>query len=240
MDDEEWDRFAAILAARHSKRSFVDRPVPRRVLELVLRSAGASAPSSRNGQPWRVEVLSGERRDELALALTDQFDRGVPPNPDYAGRPARALPEAEARAREAGAGVLLAKGIERGDEAARRRHLRDNLGFYGAPVELVLHLPADAGPGQFLELGLFLQSVMLGLVACRLGSCPQAGVAGYPDTIRAVLGLGADRLVVCGLAVGYPDETAPVNGFRPRRARLSEYVRWHGRGTTVPAPPLGE
>lgn len=228
MDDNEWNGFAAVLEARHSKRSFVDIPVPRRTLELVFRAAAAGAPSSRNGQPWQVEVLCGDRRDELARALRDQFDRGVPPHPDYPGRPARVRPEAEARAREAGAGVLRAKGVERTDEAARRRHLRDNLGFYGAPVELILHLPADATPGQFMELGLFLQGVMLGLVACRLGSCPQFSVAGYPDTIRDVLGLGADRLIVCGLAVGHPDETAPVNGFHPRRARLSEYVRWHG------------
>jgi nitroreductase len=229
MGDNDWDGFAAILEARHSKRSFVDKAVPMRTLELVLRTAAAGAPSSRNGQPWQVEVLFGDRRDELARALGEQFDRGVPAHPDYAGRPARQGPEAEARAREAGAGVLRAKGVERADKEARRRHLRDNLAFYGAPVELVLHLPSDAEPGQFLELGLFLQSVMLGLVAHGLGSCPQVSVAGYPDTIRAVLGLGADRLIVCGLAVGYPDETAEVNRFHPRRARLSEYVRWHGR-----------
>ncbi|GAB2960485.1 nitroreductase [Saccharothrix stipae] len=228
MDDSTWNGFVAILEARHSKRSFVAAEVPARVLEQVLRAAATAAPSSRNGQPWRVEVLRGDRRDELARALCDQFDRGVPTRPDYAARPARTTPEADARAHEAGAGVLRAKGVARDDEQARRRHLRDNLAFYGAPVELILHLPADAVPGQFLELGMFVQGVVLGLVACRLGSCPQVSVAGYPDTVREVLGLGADRLVVCGLAVGYPDETAPVNAFHPRRAELSEYVRWHG------------
>ncbi|GAB2859958.1 hypothetical protein GCM10027074_28850 [Streptomyces deserti] len=98
--------------------------------------------------------------------------------------------------------------------------------FYGAPAALVCHLPGDAVPGTFLETGLFLQNVMLGLVARGLGSCPQFSVAGYADALRRKLDIDADRIIVCTLAVGYPDEAAPVNRFVPRRAGLEEYVRW--------------
>ena len=91
---------------------------------------------------------------------------------------------------------------------------------------MILHLPADAVAGTFLEMGFFLQNIMLGLVARGLGSCPQASVTGYSDCIRAELGLGADRLIVCSLAVGYPDPRATVNAFAPERADLAEYVRW--------------
>jgi nitroreductase len=143
----------------------------------------------------------------------------------------------EDRAREAGTGVLLAKGHSGNHRAARRAHLRDNLGFYDAPVEMIFHLPADAQPGQFLEMGFFLQNVMLALVARGLGSCPQFSVAGYPDVIRAELGLGADRLVVCGLAVGYPDESVRVNRFQPRRAEPAEYVQWHDQPPLATAGP---
>jgi nitroreductase len=76
-------------------------------------------------------------------------------------------------------------------------------------------------------MGFFLQSVMLALVACGLGSCPQFSVAGYADAIRDELGLGDDRLIVCGLAVGHPDESIPVNHFHPRRADLADFVQWH-------------
>ena len=68
---------------------------------------------------------------------------------------------------------------------------------------------------------------MLALVACGLGSCPQFSVAGYPDAIRDELGIGGDRLIVCGLAVGHPDESVAVNHFHPARAELTEFVRWH-------------
>jgi nitroreductase len=72
-----------------------------------------------------------------------------------------------------------------------------------------------------------MQNVMLSLVGRGLGSCPQYSVAGYGDVIRAKLKLGTDRLIVRSLAVGYADETAPVNRFFPERAPLEDYVQWH-------------
>ena len=39
--------------------------------------------------------------------------------------------------------------------------------------------------------------------------------------------LWIDCLIVCSLAVGYADDTAPVNRFVPDRIRLEEYVQWH-------------
>lgn len=236
MDASPWTVLGSVLGGRHCKRAFLDKSVPRDLLENVLRTA-AHAPSTRNGQPWQVAVVTGPRKDVLARRLCAEFDSGVTPRPDYEYRSARSDPTDDARAREASVGVLLAKGHSGNDRAARRAHLRDNLGFYGAPVEMIFHLPADARPGQFLEMGFFLQNVMLSLVALGLGSCPQFSVAGYPDAIRAELGLAADRLVVCGLAVGYPDESVPVNRFRPGRAELTDYVQWHDQAPPATAEP---
>ena len=225
------DGFLSVITARHCKRAFLDRPVARETLEAVL-AAAAHAPSTRNAQPWSVAVLMGDARDGLSRKLCEDFDNGVPARLDYLPRPSRPDPAVEERARAAGAGVLQAKGIARDDEAARRAHQRDNFLFYGAPVELIFHLPADAAPGTFLELGFFIQNVMLGLVAHGLGSCPQASVAGYADSIRAYLGFGSDRLIVCGMAVGWPDPAAPVNGFFPERAGPADFAQWFDRSAS--------
>jgi nitroreductase len=231
MDSE----LLSIITARHCKRAFLDRAVPRETLEAVFTAAG-HAPSTRNAQPWQVAVLSGAARDELSRKLCENFDRDVEPRLDYLARPAVAPPVFEQRAAAAAAGLLQAKGIARDDAAARRDHQRQNFLFHGAPVELIFHLPRDAAPGSFLELGLFAQNVMLGLVCCGLASCPQASVAGYPDTIREHLGLGSDRLIVCGMAVGYADDDAPVNHFAPERAPLADYLRWFTAGAAEGPP----
>ncbi len=217
--------FLSIITARHCKRAFLDRAVPRALLEEVLRAA-THAPSTRNGQPWAVAVLLGGAREALARRLCALFDSDAPMQMDYASRPAEVPAIHQDRAVAASVGVHAAKGIARDDQAGRRTHLRDNFRFYGAPAALIFHLPSNAAPGTFLEMGFFVQNVMLGLVARGLGSCPQASVAGYSEAIREHLGLGAGRLIVCGMSVGYPDDTAPVNRFAPERAPLSDFTQW--------------
>ncbi|KAB1140272.1 oxidoreductase [Streptomyces luteolifulvus] len=224
QDDRACDGLA-LIGARHCKRAFLDRPVPRDVLAEVLLVAG-QAPSSRNAQPWRVTVVTGDTLTALTRTLQEAFERGEQPRPDCAGRPPSQDSTAAERARAARSGVLRAKGHAPDDPSAGRAHLSDNLRFFDAPAALVCHVPGDAVAGTFLETGFFLQNVMLGLVARGLGSCPQFSVAGYADALRRKLDIDADRLIVCTLAVGYADEAAPVNRFVPHRARLEEYVRW--------------
>ena len=213
------------ITARHCKRAYLDRPVPQAVLRDVL-AAAAHAPSTRNAQPWEVVVLSGAARRRLADRLCAAFDADTPARPDYVNRRPTTDPRELERAERAGRGLFEARGIAGDDPQARGTIQRSNFQFHGAPVAMILHLPADAVAGTFLEMGFFLQNVMIGLVGCGLGSCPQFSVAGYSDCVRAELGLGDDRLIVCSLAVGYPDPEAPVNAFAPERAGLAEYTRW--------------
>jgi nitroreductase len=221
------EAFLSVIANRHCKRAFLDRQVPRQVLERVLSVAG-NAPSPRNTQLWQVAVLQGETRDALSRRLCAVMDAGAPREADYISRPATMDAVHEQRSFAWGSAFYGAMGIARDDQAGRGEVERRNLRFYGAPVAMIFHLPVNAVAGTFLEMGFFLQNVMLGLVSCGLGSCPQFSVARYGKTIRDFLGLGAQRLVVCGLSVGYVDESVPVNGFHPERAGLAEYATWHG------------
>jgi len=227
------DAFLSIITSRHCKRAFLDRPVPRQVLERVL-SAASHAPSPRNTQFWQVAVLMGEARDELSRRLCAALDSTESYEPDYVNRPTPMGALHEQRAFEWGAAFYGTMGISRDDHASREEFERKNLCFYGAPVAMVFHLPSNAVPGTFLETGFFLQSVMLGLVACGLGSCPQYSVARYSNVIRDFLDLGSERLVVCNLSVGYIDESAPINSFYPERAALEEYTRWCGHPASAP------
>jgi nitroreductase len=222
------DGFLSVITSRHCKRAFLDRPVSRDVLERVLTAAG-HAPSTRNTQFWQVAVMMGEARDELSRRLSAASESAERYKPDYVNRPTQMGEVHEQRAFTWGAGYYGAMGIARNDEAGRREVERRNLRFYGAPVAMIFHLPANAVPGTFLEMGFFLQNVMLGLVSCGLGSCPQYSVALYSAVIRDFLGLGSDRIVICSLSVGYIDNSNPINRFYPERAGLHEYTRWYGQ-----------
>ena len=217
--------FLSVLHARHCQRAFLDEAVPRDILEAVLLAAG-QAPSGKNSQPWKVTVTAGARRDALSEALCAAYDAGEKGKADYEYSLLPPPAEWMDRARACGYALFDLKGIERKDYEARKAHGRENFTFFGAPVVMIFHLPRGAERGNFLDLGMFMQNVMLGLTAHGLGSCPQFSVAGYADIVRKVLGLAEDRCIVAGMSVGWPDAEAKVNTFVPERLRLGDYVNW--------------
>lgn len=213
-----------LMHQRHCKRAFLPDPVPRDVLARIL-TAAAQAPSSKNTQPWGVAVIQGPALQAFSQHLCALFDAQTPQVPDYAYFPDPWPAGFLERARACGYGLFELKGIDRRDRPARRAHDRENFTFFGAPACLIFHLPAQAERGSFLDLGFLMQNLMLGLVAFGLASCPQFSVAGYPDAIRDFLGL-EERLIVCGMAIGYPDPAAEVNTYVPERLPLEAFVQW--------------
>lgn len=58
------------IAARRSIRKFKNTPVPRHIIEEIIK-AGALAPSSKNRQPWHFVVITGKAKEE-ALSTMEQ------------------------------------------------------------------------------------------------------------------------------------------------------------------------
>ncbi|NKB65266.1 MAG: hypothetical protein GKR95_25260 [Gammaproteobacteria bacterium] len=220
------NEFIHLIGQRHCTRGFLDKAVERTLLIDVL-TAAASAPSSQNTQPWKVAVLSGTTRDDLSRRLCENFCNDGAPTPDYLNRPKDLTESMAARSAAYGKEMLEFKGIGRDDKAARRQHRKENFDFFGAPVELIFHLPGNAAPGTFLDLGFFMQNVILGLEASGLASCPQYSVASFSKIIKSCLALDEDRIVVSGMAVGYPDQDNSINQFYPKRDALDQYVKFY-------------
>ena len=217
--------FIEVVKNRHCMRSFLDREVDRQILDVVLESATHAA-SSKNSQPWQVKVLSGDVCRALSAKLCGLFDEGVVEQPDYVYM-TEPMPDIfKQRARSCGYGLFDLKGIKKDDYEARKLHNRENFEFFGAPVMMLFHLHEGAQSGNFMDLGLFLQNVMLGLVAYGLGSCPQFSLTSYSKCIKSWVGIDQKRVFVCGLSVGYPDVSAEVNCYIPSRVPLSEVVDW--------------
>lgn len=214
-----------LIAQRHSKRAFLNEPVTRRQLEQIF-AAASHAASSKNTQPWQVAVVTGSTKDQLSSAMCKKFDADEFDGEDYTYMIDPMPPEFKQRARECGYGIYQTKGIAREDSAARKAHFRENYTFFNAPVGLIFHLPKGAERGNFLDMGLFMQNVMLGITAEGLGACPQFSISAYSKTVREILKLDA-RIIVCGMAVGYPDESAVVNTFIPNRLPVEAFTTWH-------------
>src|SRR3546814_4401269 len=81
---------------------------------------------------------------------------------------------------------------------------------------------------QWVDVGIWLQTIMLLLRGEGLDSCPQEYLGLFGRTIKTHLGLSDDTLLFSGLAIGWRDPDAPVNNFARDRVPLAEQVIFQG------------
>ena len=215
------------VASRRSVRAFTDEPVDRAVLEKVLETAQRSA-SGGNLQPWRVYVLGDEAMALLRAKVAQRLDGDGPPAPpvEYDIYPPSLWSPYRERRFANGEQLYAALEIPRDDKPARLGQFAKNWDFFGAPVGLMLYVDRGMGRPQWGDLGIWLQSVMLLLREAGLDSCPQEAWSAQHDLVAEVVRPPEELILWSGLAIGYADESAPVNGWRSDRAPLSESVTW--------------
>lgn len=213
-----------LVHGRRSVRAYRPDPVPDAVLHQLLQSA-RQAPSGGNLQPGHFIQVRGPLRDALTQALLADRDSATPEREDYGYFP-RPMPMALRKRQAASAQALYgALGVAREDRAGRDAQFARNYRFFDAPVALVISIDARFGAGGYMDLGMSLYGLQLAAAAKGLGSCAIGALASYPDTVRRVLGLADSEHIVCGLALGWPDDAAPVNRTQTTRAPLGEYFR---------------
>jgi nitroreductase len=211
------------VLARRSVRGFLDKPVD---LELIRRlvELAARAPSGGNLQPWHIDVASGPALDGFKRDIAAKLMAGHKEAPAYDIYPLELDDPYKSRRFEVGEAMYGHIGILREDRAARRLWFARNFAFFGAPVALFCTVRRTMGPPQWSDLGMYLQTLMLLLVEHGLASCPQECWAIYPETVTAFLGTPPERMLFCGMAIGYEDEGEPANRLRSVRAPLEEWA----------------
>lgn len=231
MDHPNSQQFVdeAILG-RHSIRAFLDRPVPREVVENILEVA-SRAPSGTNTQPWQVVVLTGEPKAELSRKILEAFDDpavAATHAPEYDYYPVQWVSPYLDRRRKVGWDLYGRLDIAKGDKARMHAQHRRNYRFFDAPVGLIFTIDRILRQGSWLDYGMFLQNVMIAARARGLDTCPQAAFTTYHRIISEHLALPAERALVCGMSLGYADPAAPENGLVTEREPVSSFARFEG------------
>jgi nitroreductase len=212
------------LATRKTIRAFRPDPVPRETIEAMLTLA-ARAPSGGNLQPWRVYALLGEARNELVRRVAaKRAETPMGEAPEYHIYPLHLTEPYRTRRFRVGEQMYATMNIPREDKIARLKFFSRNWEFFGAPVGLIFTIDRQMQQGQWADLGMFMQSLMLLAREHGLHTCPQEAWAVWHSTIRDYLAVPENEMIFCGMAIGYADETAPVNALETERAPLGEYV----------------
>jgi nitroreductase len=118
--------------------------------------------------------------------------------------------------------------VERSDKPARYRQFARNYQFFDAPVALFVAMDKSYGVAQWADCGGYLQTLMLLARGHGLHTCPQQAWVAFHKTVRAHLKLPDHHIVYTGLALGYEDKDAPINGWRAPRDPLDFFAVFQG------------
>jgi nitroreductase len=209
------------INSRKSVRAFLPTPVD----EQTILEIAARAPSGTNMQPWKVYVVTGAKKQAVTDAIMNSGIRAEKIAWDeYKYYPDQFFEPYLSRRRAVGFALYSLLGIgKREVERMRAQHDR-NFSFFDAPVGMIFTIDRRLNMGSWIDHGMFLQSIMIAARGRGLHTCPQAAFAPYHRQIRPLLDIPEEEIIVCGMALGFEDETKPENTLRSERAPLEEFV----------------
>jgi len=218
--------FDDVLRQRRSVRAFKPDPVPLALVRDLLDCARL-APSGTNIQPWKVHVVAGEVRSRLEAEVLAHRETNPPDTSAEFPRARRTEPYVS-RARTLGKAMYSLIGIPRGDQAANWAQWGRNYKFFDAPVGLIFTIDKSLDCMSFLDTGMFIQNLLLAAKARGLDTCPQGAWNNYWTVTRRVLKVPDDQWIVCGVSLGWADETHPVNTLVADREPIEAFATFHG------------
>ncbi len=216
---------AAAIKGRRSIRKFKSQDVPKSVITEILEEARWS-PSWGNTQPWDLYVLKGKTLAKFKEMNLKQTLAGAAIAPDVPML--EKWPDAmKARYGELGKVILSVQGIKREDKNARDKYYQNMVSMFDAPCLILACISRDnLVEYQMLDIGLIAQTICLAAYGKGLGTCLLAAAARFSAEIRKIAAIPADKKIVVGIALGYPDPSFPLNNFARERAKLDEFVHW--------------
>jgi nitroreductase len=221
----------AAITTRRSVRAFLPTPVPRQTIEDIL-AVASRAPSGVNTQPWKVTVLTGAAKDALSQKILAAHNANAAAGStgadvgEYDYYPTEWAPPYIDRRRKIGWDLYSLLGIAKGDKARMHVQHGRNYAFFDAPVGLIFTIDRVLRQGSWLDYGMFLQNVMTAARGRGLDTCPQAAFIGFHKVIAEHLALPTSEMVVCGMSLGFADESAPENQLITEREAVSGFTRF--------------
>ena len=207
------------VSSRYSVRGYKPEPLPDELITEIFEIARL-APSNTNCQPWHVAVVSGEPRERLEAAICALADEGVPPNREFPAAKDALTGVYLERRRACGWGYYGTMGVTREDREGRAALARKNFEFFGAPHVAFFSMPLSMDRSNAVDMGIFLQTVMLVMQEKGVGCIAQGALASYPDPVREIANIPEENGILFGLSFGWEDTDAHINTVRMPREPL--------------------
>ncbi|MEQ9662257.1 MAG: nitroreductase [Parasphingopyxis sp.] len=217
-----------VVNGRRSIRGFLDKPVPKEVIEEVLELA-MRAPSSFNNQCWNFTVVTGDPLDAIRKGNTEGILAGKPDSREF--RSFTKVPdEHRGRQIEIAKQLFGAMGIERDDKEGRQDWVLRGFRQFDAPVSIVVTydrviLGSDIAP---FDCGAVTNAIVNAAWSRGLGCVINSQGIMQSPVVREHAGIPDDQVIMICIAMGWPDEEFPANAVVSNRKPLEETARFVG------------
>ena len=226
--------FDDLVRARRSVRAFRPDPVPLDLVRELLQVAALS-PSGTNVQPWKVYVAAGEVRDRLEREVLAHRETKPEDSTAEFPRTSKRMEPYISRMRALGKDMYGRIGIPKGDEAASWTQWGRNYSFFDAPVGLIFTIDKGLDQMSYLDVGMFMQTLMLAAKDRGLDTCAQGAWNMFWTATRRILSIPDGEYIVAGMSLGYADGDHPVNGLRSPREAVDDFAVFAGFEATPAA-----
>lgn len=216
------------IVTRRSVRAYLDKPVPRELVERVLDLA-ARAPSGTNTQPWKVTVLTGESKQALSAKILAAYNDPAQRSQHteaYDYYPAQWVSPYIDRRRKIGWDMYGLLGLTKDNKVGMHEQHGQNYRFFDAPVGLMFTIDEVMGKGSWIDYGMFLQTLMIAARAHGLDTCPQAAFNQYHRIILEHIGAGPQEVLVCGMCLGWADNSAVISQLQTVREPAAGFTKF--------------
>ena len=220
--------FDEVILGRRSIRGFLDKPVPRALIEDVLALA-MRAPSSLNTQPWNFSVVTGEPLARIRQGNTERMLAGVPESREF-----RKFEVYEGAHRERQVAIakqlFAAMGIERENKEKRQDWVLRGFRQFDAPVSVVVTydralLGGDIAP---FDCGAVTTALVNAAWSRGLGCVINSQGIMQSPVVREHAQIPEDQVIMICVAMGWPDHSFPANAVVSQRKSVSEAARFVG------------
>ena len=220
--------FSQLIKSRKSIRGYLNKPVPREVIDEIIEVAKWS-PSSMNTQPWYVHVITGEPLNRIRQGNTHNMLSGVPAKRDF---PMKEGYEGVHRQRQVGIAVQIfeAMGIARDDKEKRTDWVMRGFRQFDAPVSVVLTYDKYLEPAAIsqFDLGALSHAIVLAAWERGLGCVINGQGIMQSSVVHEHAGIPDDQSIMICIAMGYPDENFVANQVKSVREANETFVRYVG------------
>jgi nitroreductase len=209
-----------IIKSRRSIRSFDTKIPPKELISECLEAA-IWAPSATNRQPWEFVVLTGTALGEVNRIISENFALRMNDR-DAFGNPPEPLRSRQQEIMETLMRAAEEDGIDPGEVFEK------SLRFFDAPVAVYVITYKSDDEQYRLSTAAAIENFLLAAHARGLGTCWLTVTVICHEDIKKHLGIGDDKELLAGVALGYPLTECRLNTFERSREPVESITRWLG------------